>query len=118
MPEVNETLTTSSTYFSQRLKAVRDSLGLSISTISKRSGLGRNTLYRYEAGVSAPATLDVWTLLAQAHAMSLEEYMDALFGKKNNQPIDEIKRLENAVERLEELVKLYSSSTKDSMSDS
>ena len=91
------------TYFSKRVKAVRESLGLSILDISKRSGISRNSVYNYESGKTIPTSVEIWNLLAQAHDMSLESYMDALFGQKNIQP--ELKRLEEKVVRLEELMK-------------
>lgn len=91
-------------FFARRFKAVRESLGLDIKTIAKKSGLARNNLYRYERGEFTPASVSVWNLLAIGHGMELDEYMDALFGKKNIQP-DDFKRLEDRVAKMESVMK-------------
>ena len=91
-------------YFSQRFKAIREATNLSIQMLGEKANITRATIYRYESGDSIPSTINIWISLAKAHGMSLPEYLDALFGKKNLQP-DEIKRLESRVGRLEDALK-------------
>ena len=68
------------TYFSRRISAVRKSRGITIGKLVSRTGFSKSSIYRYEQGASIPNNLETWRILAEAHGMSLEGYMDALFG--------------------------------------
>ena len=96
-----------STYFSRQLKAVRQRQGLSINDLSGKTGINPKTLYRYESGSSLPRDFGTWVLLAKGHGMDLAAYMDALFGKKNIQPLDDLdfKKLEERIAGLERRLK-------------
>lgn len=93
------------TYFSQRFKAVREAKGISIASLSAKTGLDWKSISRYEIGTSAPRSYEIWKLLAMAHGMTLEEYMDALFGIKKPPDAEAVRELARKVEDMEKVMR-------------
>ena len=79
------------TYFSERFSAVRKSRGITISKLISRTGFAKSSIYRYEKGASIPKNLETWRILAEAHGLSLEGYMDALFGLEKKEDAEGLK---------------------------
>ena len=78
--DFRDTETNTGTYFSERFSAVRKSRGITLGKLISRTRFSKSSIYRYEKGVSIPKNLETWRILAEAHGMSLENYMNALFG--------------------------------------
>ena len=81
------------TKFGQRLQALRDERGVSISCLAQGTGISRKTIQRWEKGLTEPKSYSTITLLADFFHMPVESF----YQDGNADPCEDVRQLREEV---------------------